>query len=167
MEEITTTNERPTFLTVLRILTFIGSGWGIVDAIIDYSNADNAAAASELVEDAMDDAMDDIEDSEMSDSQKELMEGMMEGVSSSMTETNIKKSSLVAIISCLLTLEGAFLMWNLKKNGFYLYILGTIISVVGMIVIFDGIVGAAAAGFTGFVGVLFIVLYGVNTKHMA
>jgi len=35
MEENTTTETlRPTFLTVLCILTFIGSGWGVINAMI-------------------------------------------------------------------------------------------------------------------------------------
>lgn len=167
MEEFTLKKERPTFLTVLCILTFLGSGWGALDGVIDYINADEAETVTALVEDAMDDAMDDIQDSEMSDSQIDMMEGLMDGVTSSLTEENIKNSSLVTILSCLLTLAGALLMWNLNKKGYYLYILGTVIAIVGMTMIFGGLVGAVAAGFTGFIGILFIVLYGVNTKHMA
>ena len=151
---------------MLCILTFIGSGWGIVDGITDYLSAEEAEAASALVEDSMKDAMDDIEDSEMSESQKDVMEGLLDGVSSSLTEENTKNSSLVSILSSLLTLAGAFLMWNLNKKGLYLYILGTVIAIVGLIMIFGGLIGAAAAEATGFTGVLFIVLYGVNTKQV-
>lgn len=164
---MTETNIRPTFLTVLCILTFIGSGWGIVDSLIDYFNADLAGDTIELVEEQMDEALEEIEDDEnMTDKQKEFVEGFMGGITDSLTPENIRKSSLVSFISNLLTLLGAILMWQLRKNGYWLYLLGVLVMVIGMAVIFNGIIGIAAAGATGFFGVVFIVLYGVNLKHM-
>lgn len=109
---MTETNIRPTFLTVLCILTFIGSGWGIVDSLIDYFNADLAGDTVELVEEQMDEALEEIEDDEnMTDKQKEFVEGFMGGITDSLTPENIRKSSLVSFISNLLTLLGSILMW--------------------------------------------------------
>lgn len=158
---------RPTFLTVLCILTFLGSGWGIVDSVIDYFSAETAGDAIEMVEETMDDAMDEIDDNDdMSEKQKDFITNMMGGIIESLTPENIRKSSIVNFLSCLLTLFGAILMWQLKRNGYFLYIAGIAIMVIGMAVIFKGIIGLAAAGATAFIGVLFIVLYGVNLKHM-
>lgn len=164
MEE---TTMRPTFLTVLCILTFLGSGWGIVDSVIDYFSAETAGDAIEMVEETMDDAMDEIDDNDdMSEKQKDFITNMMGGITESLTPENIRKSSIVNCLSCLLTLFVAILMWQLKRNGYFLYIAGIAIMVIGMAVIFKGIIGLAAAGATAFIGVLFIVLYGVNLKHM-
>lgn len=164
MEE---TTMRPTFLTVLCILTFLGSGWGIVDSVIDYFSAETAGDAIEMVEETMDDAMDEIDDNDdMSEKQKDFITNMMGGITESLTPENIRKSSIVNFLSCLLTLFGAILMWQLKRNGYFLYIAGIAVMVIGMAVIFKGIIGLAAAGATAFIGVLFIVLYGVNLKHM-
>ena len=164
MEE---TTMRPTFLTVLCILTFLGSGWGIVDSVIDYFSAETAGDAIEMVEETMDDAMDEIDDNDdMSEKQKDFITNMMGGIIESLTPENIRKSSIVNFLSCLLTLFGAILMWQLKRNGYFLYIAGIAVMVIGMAVIFKGIIGLAAAGATAFIGVLFIVLYGVNLKHM-
>lgn len=164
MEE---TTMRPTFLTVLCILTFLGSGWGIVDSVIDYFSAETAGDAIEMVEETMDDAMDEIDDNDdMSEKQKDFITNMMGGITESLTPENIRKSSIVNFLSCLLTLFVAILMWQLKRNGYFLYIAGIAIMVIGMAVIFKGIIGLAAAGATAFIGVLFIVLYGVNLKHM-
>ena len=45
MEETTTKGMvRPTFLTVLCILTFIGSGFGILGALYNYGTADATIA---------------------------------------------------------------------------------------------------------------------------
>ncbi|MBT8327921.1 MAG: hypothetical protein KJP21_09370 [Bacteroidia bacterium] len=166
-ETISTGPTRPQFLTILCILTFIGSGWGIVDAITDYFGAEMAGDAVEMVEEEMDEAMDEIEENEdMSDSQKEFLENIFGDITEAITPENIRKSSLVNIISCLLTLFGAILMWQLKRVGYFAYIAGILVMVIGMAVVFEGVVGLAVAGMTGFIGVVFIVLYGVNLKHM-
>ena len=166
-ETINSVATRPQFLTVLCILTFIGSGWGIVDAITDYFGAEMAGDAVEIVEEEMDEAMDEINDNEeMSESQKEFVENIFGDITEAITPENIRKSSLVNIISCLLTLFGAFLMWQLKRVGYFAYVAGILVMVIGMALVFEGLVGLAVAGMTGFIGVVFIVLYGVNLKHM-
>jgi hypothetical protein len=168
MEETTqTTPLRPTFLTVLCILTFLGSGWGIIDAAIDYMGADVAGDAVELVEESMDEALEEIDDDDnLTDSQKEKIEGLVGGLTDSVTPENIRSSALVSILASILTLIGALLMWNLRQVGYYVYIGGTLVLVVGLAMVFGGLVGALAAGASGFIGVLFIVLYGLNLKHM-
>lgn len=161
-------SERPTFLTVLCILTFIGSGWGLMsDGIATYFSADSVGAATEMVGESMDEAIDQIEEnSEMSDSQKGFVESILNGVSENLTPEKIRASSLVTILSTLLTLCGAVLMWNLNKKGFYLYVAGILAGIVGMVVVFSGFIGIVAASGTAFIGLLFSILYGVNLKHM-
>ncbi len=166
-EQNTTFNPRPTFLTVLCILSFLGSGWGIIDSITDYVNAEQVGEATELIEESMDDAMDKLDENEdISDTQRDFVEGMAQGFTENITPENIRKSAIVTLISCLLTLAGALLMWKLNKNGFYLYIAGFLVMIIGLVSIFSGVMGAIAAGGSGFIGVVMIVLYGVNLKHM-
>jgi hypothetical protein len=57
-------------------------------------------------------------------------------------------------------------MWNLNKKGFYIYLAGTLLAVIGMALVFGGLLGMAAAGGTGFVGLVMCILYGVNLKDM-
>jgi hypothetical protein len=159
--------KRSTFITVLCILTFIGSGWGIIDGIIDYVAADTVGQATQIMEDQMGEAMDQIEDSEdMPESTKNFMENMVGGVMESITPDNIRKSALINILASLLCLFGAYLMWNLNKKGFYIYLAGTLLAVIGMALVFGGLLGMAAAGGTGFVGLVMCILYGVNLKDM-
>lgn len=159
-------NQRPTFLTVICILTFLGSGYGIINGVSSYINAEEAAGASELVEDAMEEAMEDVDDSQMSDSQMEFMEKMTSGIAESLTVDNIKKGSIVNVLSCLMTLAGAFFMWNLNRKGFYLYIVGILVMIAGSIVVYGGFMGAIYGGMMGFVGLVFIAMYGANLKYM-
>jgi hypothetical protein len=159
--------KRSTFITVLCILTFVGSGWGIFEGITNYVAADTVGQATEMIEDQMDEAMDQIEDSEdMPESTKNFMENMMGGVMESITPDNIRKSAIINILASLLCLFGAYLMWNLNKKGFFLYLAGTLVVVIGMALVFGGLIGVAAAASSGFFGVVMIILYGVNLKDM-
>ncbi len=159
--------KRSTFITVLCILTFVGSGWGIIDGIMDYVAADKVGQATEMIKDQMDDAKDQIEVSEdMPESTKNFMENMMSGVMESITPDNIRKSAIVNILASLLCLFGAYLMWNLNKKGFFIYLAGTLLAAIGMALVFSGLIGMVAAGGTGFLGLVMCILYGVNLKDM-
>ena len=43
LQEFEQPDARPTFITVLCILTFIGSGWGLINDSIKYYTADSQA----------------------------------------------------------------------------------------------------------------------------
>jgi hypothetical protein len=154
---------RPTFLTVLCILTFIGSGWGIINAFTSYNSAEVVAG---VTSEAMDDAMDQIEDSAEGEEIPGFISKMMGSVGDTMTPENIRNSSMASGISAILTLLGAILMFQLNKNGYWLYIAGIGVSIIAPMMILGGIIGGASAGGAGFIGVIFIILYGLNLKHM-
>jgi type III secretory pathway component EscR len=151
---------RPTFLTVLCILTFIGSGWGVYKGFSGYFTADMSAQIVSQAQDKINDQMAD-------NTQPAFLKNMMGGMFSSMSADNIRKSSIISLVSCLLTLIGAVMMWQLRKAGFYLYIAGILISVVMPIALFGGgLIGLMAGGISAFIGIIFIILYGVNMKYM-
>jgi hypothetical protein len=161
------TSTRPTFLTVLCILTFIGSGWGIFDSTIDYFMANSVDGFMETFDEQMDEAIEDIEsNSDLDEDQQKTIIGLIESIGDSLTEENIRASSVVSLVSDILTLLGAIFMWRLRKLGYWVYILGWALLIVGMAVIFPGILGIAMAAGFGFLGVLFSILYGVNLKHL-
>ena len=70
---------------------------------------------------------------------------------------------LVALIFALASLFGAILMWKLKKIGFFLYSGANVIAIFLPIIFISG----SIAWFGAFITVLFIVLYGLNVKHLA
>jgi hypothetical protein len=158
-------NARPTFLTVLCILTFIASAYGIYSAITSYSSADIAAGvgqeAMEKVKDQMDDAATDEASSAMVDK-------MMNSVSGALQPENIKKNGIATGLSSLLTLLGAILMWGLNKKGYFIYVVGVLVSIIAPVVIYGGgLMGMATAGWSIFTGLLFSILYFLNLKHMS
>lgn len=104
----------------------------------------------------------------------EGMEGAMEGMAGAAAiegmddamnvMAHAKTLLIVAIGVTLLALAGVIMMWKLKKTGFYLYtgaqLLGIIIPVV--------IAGMASMSWFGLIiSVAFIVMYGLNLKHMS
>jgi hypothetical protein len=152
-------NIRPTFLTVLCVLTFIGSGWGIFNGISSYTNADVAAG---LIGEQFERAQDELENQEGA----EGIGKIFDSVNEAMEPEKIRSSGIASIVSNILTLVGALLMWGLRKTGFYVYVIGAIAAIIAPIMIYQGFVGAAAAGATAFFGIIFIVLYFLNLKHL-
>ena len=152
-------NIRPTFLTVLCILTFIGSGWSIYSGISNYYTADVAYG---LVNEQFERVQDDLSDQDGVEAATKLLQS----IGDSMTPEKIKNNGIATAITSLITLIGAILMWGLRKTGFYVYVIGAIAAVIAPITIFGGFAGALASGGAAFVGILFIVLYALNLKHL-
>lgn len=149
---------RNTFLTVICILSFIGSGWGIISSIKSYATADTVAA---IAGSAMKTAQDQMDQQNTPDVAKKIMSSVSEGLN----PDNIRKKAIMDFISNILTLLGAIMMWNLKKSGFYLYIAGIVVLIAAPLVM-GKLIGILAGAFTGIVGVAFIIMYGVNLKQM-
>ncbi len=97
-----------------------------------------------------------------------MAEKVISGASAMLNPENIKKNALFSILANLLTLGGAFLMFQLKKIGFWVYLAGTGIAIVTPLVVY-GPTNLMSIGMTaviGFFGVLFAVLYSINLKYM-
>ncbi|MEO6547176.1 MAG: hypothetical protein ABIN94_04230 [Ferruginibacter sp.] len=154
---------RPVFITVLCILTFIGSGLSVVNNGYKYVTA-NATSAAILV--AKEKANVDIQKKKDKSEGAQFALKMVNSIASS--PSDIKKSSLSGIAGSVLCLCGAFLMWNLRKKGFYLYITGVAVGIIAPFLIFgsNNFVAVISSVAVGFIGLLFIVLYGVNLKFM-
>lgn len=158
--------KRPSFLTWLCILSFIGSGWTIISSIYTYTTAYKYAGIfnkeSEITKDTV---------QLNSTKGKVQKEGMSEKVKTSFSKIlqkeNMRKLALGNLVASLFTLCGAILMWNLKKTGFYLYIFGVIVSLLIPFYIFgDDMIAVGATSFNNFFGLIFIALYALNLKSM-
>lgn len=154
---------RPVFITVLCILTFIGSGWGLINAGIKFATADTQAAALSMAKETMNSKLDT---KDGNDAGAKFARKMVDGIS--MSADSIRKGGIAEAIAALLCLGGALMMWNLKKTGFYLYVAGTLVGVLSPFIIMGGnnFMAIISSVGVGFIGVLFVILYGVNLKHM-
>lgn len=161
---------RPTLLTVLCILTFIGSGWSILSNIWSYSSAEKTVVTFSKKRPVHNDSSlnnDTVAIHAGNKSRSLFGERMMSSLSKVMTVDNIRKMAIGGILSSLLTLIGGLLMWWLRRKGFYLYILGVVI---GLIVPFylygSNLMAVGISAFAGFFGLVFIALYALNLKVM-
>ena len=124
---------RPTLLTVLCILTFVGSSWLIVTNIWAYGTASKTAEMiSAVSKREINDSIYQKDSAEAKVIRKKRSlfgEKMMSSVAKIMTADNIRRNAAGTIFSSLITLLGALLMWRLKRRGFYIYIAGTLLGI--------------------------------------
>ncbi len=158
--EIIETNpkQRPGLLTALCILTFIGSGFGILNNIFGMIMSPiKDLFGPEFFETALDNVHDDFA--------RKFVEQAFEIAKKAIE--HIFEISLTQFLLYAASLTGAILMFQLKKNGFYIY------SAAQVLLLF---VAPAFIGFNLFVNIgilfgsvftiLFIALYAINLKKM-
>lgn len=153
---------RPTLLTVICIISFIMGAWGIFSGIQNLTVDQEAALqkARETME----------EQRAQMGSQAEGMAGRF--LDSAMevaerTAIHAKELGIASIVLSLLSVAGVWMMWNLRKNGFWLYLLASIAGlVVPLMLLGGGMVALMSMGIGAFFTLLFIILYAVNLKYM-
>jgi hypothetical protein len=157
--------QRPTLLTVLCILSFIGSAWGIFSSISNYMNAD---ISSQVAGTVLDSAKEEISKESDNQAASKMAEKVISGASEMLNPENIKKNALFSILANLLTLGGAFLMFQMKKVGFWTYLAGIGIAIVTPLVVYgpSNLMSIGLTAIIGFFGILFAVLYSLNLKYM-
>ena len=154
--------KRPTLLTVLCILSFLGGAWGLWEG---YKNAFTDAPLRELeqakaqLEESMEQLGGDNPMAKMMEDAIALAERSVE---------NAKTLGYSNLAFSLISLLGVWMMWNLKKTGFWLYLLASVGGLVVMFSVLGG--GGLFANITSILAVaitaIFVILYGVNLKHM-
>jgi hypothetical protein len=158
--------KRPGFLTVLCILSFIGSCYFIFSGVTTYMNAD---ASSQMISSALDSAREEVKKEVGTDDRAgQMADKMLSGVSKMSDPKLMKQNALYMILANILSLGGAYLMFQQRKMGFWIYLLGTAIFILSPIIVF-GATNLMSLGMTflyGLVGVVFAVLYALNLKHM-
>ncbi len=165
METAAEPKKRPDFLTVLCVLTFIGSTLGILSGLTNYNNADVAAEATrQMIGEQKEKAL----DKSVTAGQKSFLDKMFSGANEMMDTVKVKQNSLFSIMSNILTLVGALLMFRLKKTGFGVYVLGIAVFIAAPLVIYgpSNVFGLFMTFFLAFIGILFIILYRLNIKYM-
>jgi hypothetical protein len=145
------TIERPQFLKVLCILTFIGCGLGILGSVFGWWSLKTLSALME-------------NDPDMFDQQ---MNSPWANPESTMLAMKFMNENLITgVLGSILCLVGAILMWQLKKTGFYIYLIGEM----GPVVVGFILMGSAMLSGWSILGlvipVLFSVLYAINFKHL-
>lgn len=146
----------PDMINVLSILTFIWSGIIILFSLWNFIKAKaNYDAASTIDVDKMPGFFKKMMGSDYMEKARIAYENRI-------------PIMLLGLIGCVLCIYGAMQMRQLKKNGFYIYVLGEIAVPIVTGVIFWGV--SSLTGFGSMLGlciyVLFIVLYATQLKYL-
>ena len=150
--ETSGTPERPTMLTVLCVLSFIAAGFGIIGMILagTVKGVVESAGGSDLMDQAMERNPDLYDTPEMADGMAQL--------ESAFSWPSMIITTLLIVVS----LYGVIKMWNLKKQGFFIYA-GAGIAALVVPLIFGQDFSVFSLVVTG----VFIGLYYMNTKVMS
>lgn len=164
MDQYTETPQikRPLFLTVLCILSFIGSSFQLTSNFGSYRLAKTTAENPE----ALLEVFETLEDAEWPPEYEHIPEMLEESILENNTEKKIKHNSLGLILSGLLTLIGVFAMWRLRRWGYYMYVVGIILYITTPWIAFSGVYADILGYVALFIGLLFTALYSFNLKHL-
>jgi hypothetical protein len=158
------TPHRPQFLTVLCILTWVSCGLLFIMTVWGIAFKPSAEERYEQIE-----KMREVSP-ETADQMEVLLQKQDEGGQLMGTALNL--------VALLLSAYGAYLMWQLKRSGFYFYVAGELVPYLGFVTggaeamsaisSMGGGAGLATAiiGIMIFLDVLFIGLYAANLKHL-
>lgn len=145
--------KRPMFLQVLCILTFVGAGLGILQS-----------GFSIVVMGNMESAMNSLSDL---GADNEITENFNNSYRWS------KISQILNLVGSVLCLFGALVMWRLKKYGYFVYVLGQLLPLFGAFMTMNALSNGFLAGFgivvtalSAIFPIAFIIMYGLNLKHM-
>lgn len=151
---------RPTFLTVLCILTFIGSGWGLISNLFQlamFTPERLVAQIQQITTMAGAEAQPSWVSSLMTSSLEVLQTTIMHG----------KAIYSLAALCSVVSLIGAFMMYKLKRNGFYLYVIAQI-GQLFILPVYSGwnSVVLISMAMSGFLALVFIILYSLNYSKL-
>ena len=151
---------RPTFLTVLCILTFIGSGWGLINNLFQlaiFTPERLVAQIQQITTMAGAEAQPSWVSSLMTSSLEVLQTTIMHG----------KAIYSLAALCSVVSLIGAFMMYKLKRNGFYLYVIAQI-GQLFILPVYSGwnSVVLISMALSGFWALVFIILYAFNYSKL-
>lgn len=171
MSTMETTSAKPLrsdFLTIICVLTFIGSGIGILSGINNYREADLTSA---LMRDQLQKSKAEVKDNAKTREAKEganVAESMINSALAVTSPERVKQQSIFNGICNLFTLLGGILMFRLKRLGFWIYLLGTLGLIVMPVLIYGtgNFFSWGMSGVYGIIGLIFVVMYYRNLKYM-
>lgn len=154
---------RPTFLTILCVLTFLWNAYKFYGAVPNVFTPEKVAASKEQANEMMVDMMSKY----FSDKELEQIEKSQEETDKLFTKKNLLTAGIVSIISAALLILGGIWMWGLRKKGFYVYIAGNVIGVLAPIVILGGTIGWSIGIASLISSALFTGLYATHLKYFS
>lgn len=153
---------RPLFLTVLCFLTFMSSVSGLwMQSERLWSPEIVAEQTREVFETARGTMK-----SKTAPEDSQAFDTVFNSVISETTANSIRTSAIILIIFESIAMYAAYLIWNLQKRGYYLYLIGMAFAFLAPLVLIGGWFGVTTA-FAGVLSsILMAILYTLNRKYL-
>ncbi len=158
---MTEQKQRPQFLTVICILSFIGLGWAMLSSIINMALAPMLKEMSGVAGAGMDEAMSEV--SSEAPGIAPLLQKIFGGSMAALEHAF--ELSMVSLICSAIALFGVIQMWKLKKVGFYFFTGAKVIIIIAPMIIIGGIIGSMSL-LGAIFPIAFIAMYAANLKAM-
>lgn len=155
--------KRPALLTVLCILTFIGSGWNVLSNL--FSIFTSGMMTDSLHVEQYSEQAGELE----SEGLPSFMSGFMESSVRVLQATaeHAREIAVLGLVLGLVSLSGAILMFQLRRSGFYFYTAAQILSLF-ILPYFAGFSMLVVLGMLwgGLMTAIFVILYAFTLKYM-
>ncbi|MEN8929433.1 MAG: hypothetical protein ABF242_07325 [Flavobacteriales bacterium] len=146
--------QRPQMVNVLTILTFIWSGM-----ILLFSVYNLLTKTEQIVK-----LQDSIEEIEKIGTSNIFLDKAIQGIELSIEHFSLLYS--VNIFVAIVCISAAIIMRKMQKSGYFLYLLGCIAEIAIPAIAIGGAVIGGMLLVNLFFSLVFVILYGVNLKHM-
>jgi hypothetical protein len=154
-------SKRPTFLTVLCVLSWISAGWTAMSSIISLATKDKSI---EKLQNSMS-QVDEAAQEDMPSFFESIISGSQDLIQDSIN--NFMMINTSQVILYLAQVYAVYLMFNLQKKGFYLYaFVQATLLVLPMTYMTMNSVMMIGLAFSTLLTLAFIIMYAVNLKHM-
>lgn len=156
------TKQRPTFLTVLCILSFINGGLNILFNLPSLLMPNFMESYMETMKQIQ--GMNDYSNA------PPFLAGMMNDMMAMMDRMADHWTIMIlsTILLAVMSVMGAWMMWNLKKTGLLFYTTAQVLwTMMPFIFLGSNIFVVLAVFINGIFTLGFIILYGLQLKHMA
>jgi uncharacterized membrane protein len=155
---------RTTLITTLCILTFAWNAFKLYNSYGAYSKSDKMAEVLPTVFEEVQDQMSAQQD--LGEKEQAEVDKMLGEIQKSFSASNVKISSIVNMLSALLLIAGAALMWDGKKRGFYIYLAGGAVGVLAPVFIFGGVMGISIGFMSLITAAIFSGLYAIDLNKL-
>lgn len=161
-DQIKVQKHRPTFLTVLCIITFVVSGLMLLSTIWSFITYDPENQEYMIEESLI--AMEQM----VNESGGVFGDDFIENYKTTLYEQieYATPLNLISLFSVLLSLMGAILMYRMKRIGFHIYVASKLVGMAPLFMLTLNQILGIGYGVMGVLTLVFVILYAVNLKHL-
>lgn len=155
--------QRPVLLTVICILTFIGSGWNVLSNLFSLFSGNRTDSSIQIEQYSS--WMGEAEGGNVPAFLSRFLHSSIE-VMQAMAE-HAHEIALMSLVLGVVSVLGAILMFQLRRPGFYLYTTAQLLALF-VLPYFAGFSLFVVLGmcWAALISAIFVVLYAVNLKYM-